>query len=44
MKIYQENDDVRKSIFKFKEEIIRTVSCLDVNQYKQIYYDDKIKK
>ena len=42
MKIYQENDDVRKSIFKFKEEIIRTVSCLDVNQYKQIYYDDKI--
>ena len=44
MKIYQENDDVRKSIFKFKEEIIRTVSCLDVNQYKQIYYDDKIIK
>ena len=43
IKIYQENNDVRKSIAKFKEEIIRKVSCLDVNQYQQIYFDDGMK-
>ena len=42
IKIYEENNDVRKSIAKFKEEIIRKVSCLDLNQYKQIYIDEEI--
>ena len=41
IKIYEENNDVRKSIIKFKEEIIRKVSCLDLNQYKQIYSEVK---
>ena len=41
IKIYNEKNDVRKSIIKFKEEIIRKVSCLDLNQYKQIYLEAK---
>ena len=32
MKIYLENTDVRKSIIKFKDEIIKNVSCLDLYQ------------
>ena len=42
IKIYEENNDVRKSIIKYKEEIIRKVSCLDLNKYRQNYYEDKI--
>ena len=41
IKIYEDDNDVRKSIAKFKEEIIRKVSCLDLNQYKQIYLEAK---
>ena len=37
IKIYEDKDDVRLSILKYKEEIIRNVSCLDLRQY----YDDE---
>ena len=37
IKIYEDKDDVRLSILKYKEEIIRNVSCLDIRQY----YDDE---
>ena len=37
IKIYEDKDDVRLSILKYKEEIIRNVSCLDLRQY---YNDD----
>ena len=33
IKIYNENTDVRMSIKKFKDEIIKNVSCLDLYQY-----------
>ena len=41
IKIYEDNNDVRKSIAKFKEEIIRKVSCLDLYNYnfKLNHYD-----
>ena len=42
IKIYEDDNDVRKSIAKFKEEIIRKVSCLDLynynNNYKKSHY------
>ena len=33
IKIYEENTDVRKSIKKFKDDIIKNVSCLDLYTY-----------
>ena len=36
IKIYEDKDDVRLSILKYKEEIIRNVSCLDLRKS----YDD----
>ena len=35
IKIYEEKNDVRKSIMKFKEEIIKNVSCLDLDKSEQ---------
>ena len=37
IKIYEDKNDVRLSILKYKEEIIRNVSCLDLRNY----YDDE---
>ena len=39
IKIYEDKNDVRDSIIKYKEEIIRNVSCLDLRTY---YNDDVI--
>ena len=45
IKIYEDNNDVRNSIAKFKEEIIRKVSCLGLynfnynNNYKLSHYN-----
>ena len=40
IKIYEEKEDVRVAIIKYKEEIIRNVSCLDL----RTYYDDDVFK
>ena len=37
IKIYEDKNDVRLSILKYKEEIIRNVSCLDI---RKIFNDD----
>ena len=37
IKIYEDKNDVRLSILKYKEDIIRNVSCLDLRNY----YDDE---